>query len=67
MLAYLRLIAWREDDAAFERVVNTPNRGIGQRGLDIIRDTAKRAGTPLWRAAQAAIGDGASGRVAPPR
>ena len=61
VLAYLRLIAWREDDAAFERVVNTPNRGIGQRSLDIIRDTAKRAGTPLWRAAQAAIGDGALG------
>ncbi|MDQ3563877.1 MAG: DNA helicase II [Pseudomonadota bacterium] len=61
VLAYLRLIAWREDDAAFERVVNTPNRGIGQRSLDIIRGTAKRAGTPLWRAAQAAIGDGALG------
>src|SRR5690606_39676943 len=32
-LAYLRLIANRADDAAFERVVNTPPRGIGGRTL----------------------------------
>ncbi|HEC19254.1 MAG TPA: DNA helicase II, partial [Gammaproteobacteria bacterium] len=30
-LAYLRLIANRHDDAAFERVVNTPTRGIGDK------------------------------------
>lgn len=30
-LAYLRLISNRNDDAAFERVVNTPTRGIGDR------------------------------------
>ncbi len=33
-LAYLRLIANRDDDASFERVVNLPVRGIGARTLD---------------------------------
>jgi DNA helicase-2/ATP-dependent DNA helicase PcrA len=40
-LAYLRLIANRADDAAFERAVNTPTRGIGERTLD--RGAATRA------------------------
>ena len=35
--SYLRLIANRNDDAAFERVVNTPTRGIGDRTLDVVR------------------------------
>ena len=34
-LAYLRLVANRHDDAAFERAVNTPPRGIGERTLDL--------------------------------
>ncbi|MGL4693232.1 MAG: UvrD-helicase domain-containing protein, partial [Stenotrophomonas maltophilia] len=33
-LAYLRLMTNRNDDAAFERAVNTPTRGIGDRTLD---------------------------------
>jgi DNA helicase II / ATP-dependent DNA helicase PcrA len=33
-LAYLRLISNRDDDASFERVVNLPARGIGDRTLD---------------------------------
>ncbi|HUK01928.1 MAG TPA: DNA helicase II [Steroidobacteraceae bacterium] len=56
-LAYLRLIANRADDASFERVVNLPTRGIGARSLDIIRERAKGAGSTLWDAAGAAIGD----------
>lgn len=40
-LAYLRLISNRNDDAAFERVVNTPARGIGDRTLDVVRQTAR--------------------------
>ncbi len=54
-LGYLRLIANRDDDAAFERVVNTPTRGIGDRTLDIIRQQARSAGTTLWQAARAII------------
>ena len=52
-LAYLRLIANRSDDAAFERAVNTPTRGIGERTLDEVRRLARGLGVPLWQAAQA--------------
>jgi DNA helicase-2/ATP-dependent DNA helicase PcrA len=51
-LAYLRLIANRDDDAAFERAVNTPTRGIGGRTLDEVRLCAREHGVSLWRAVQ---------------
>ncbi len=50
-LAYLRLMANRADDAAFERVVNTPTRGIGERTLDEVRRLARGARVSLWGAA----------------
>ncbi|MBP6748753.1 MAG: DNA helicase II [Xanthomonadaceae bacterium] len=57
-LAYLRLIANRNDDAAYERAVNTPTRGIGERTLDEVRRRARTDGTSLWKAAAAiATGD----------
>ena len=56
-LAYLRLISNRKDDASFERVVNLPTRGIGAKSLDSIREYAKGAGSTLWEAAGACIGD----------
>ncbi len=56
-LAYLRLLANRDDDPSFERVVNTPPRGIGSRTLDVVREEARGAGTSLWRAAAAVIAD----------
>ncbi|RPE01090.1 DNA helicase II [Candidatus Pantoea deserta] len=49
-LAYLRLIANRNDDAAFERVVNTPTRGVGDRTLDVVRQTARERQMTLWQA-----------------
>ena len=55
-LAYLRLLANRNDDAAFERVVNTPPRGIGDRTLEILRGQARGARTSLWQAAETLIG-----------
>ena len=51
-LAYVRLAAARADDAAFERIVNTPARGIGQRTLDELRAIARRERITLWAAAQ---------------
>jgi DNA helicase-2/ATP-dependent DNA helicase PcrA len=50
-LAYLRLVANRNDDAAFERAVNTPPRGIGERTLDLVRQRARREDHSLWEAA----------------
>jgi DNA helicase-2/ATP-dependent DNA helicase PcrA len=57
-LGYLRLIANRDDDPSFERVVNVPPRGIGARTVEAIRDQARAAGTSLWRAAATLISDG---------
>ena len=50
-LAYMRLIANRDDDAAFERVVNTPTRGIGDRTLELVRARARQEGSTLWHGA----------------
>jgi len=49
-LAYLRLVANRDDDAAFERAVNTPTRGIGERTLDEVRRRARIDSVALWEA-----------------
>jgi ATP-dependent DNA helicase UvrD/PcrA len=62
-LAYLRLIQNRDDDASFERVVNLPTRGIGNRTLELIRDYARANTTTLWRAAGALVGGGLSSRA----
>ncbi|MCV6614212.1 MAG: DNA helicase II, partial [Cellvibrionaceae bacterium] len=51
-LAYLRLIINRNDDAAFERVINTPTRGIGSKTVDSIRLFAREQGSALWQAAE---------------
>lgn len=56
-LAYLRLIANRQDDAAFERVINTPPRGIGDRTLDLLRQLTRDRQITLWQAIQVAIKD----------
>jgi DNA helicase II / ATP-dependent DNA helicase PcrA len=52
-LAYLRLLLNRDDDAAYERVVNLPTRGIGERTVESLREEARAAGTSLWKAAGA--------------
>ncbi|NII12320.1 DNA helicase II [Oleiagrimonas sp. C23AA] len=49
-LAYLRLTANRHDDAAFERAVNTPPRGIGGRTLDVLRQRARSERLSMWDA-----------------
>ncbi|QOL16834.1 DNA helicase II [Dickeya dianthicola] len=54
-LSYLRLMANRNDDAAFERVVNTPTRGIGDRTLDVVRQTARDRQLTLWQATRALL------------
>ncbi|GLX78420.1 DNA helicase [Thalassotalea insulae] len=51
-LAYLRLINNRDDDAAFERIINTPTRGIGNTTLSLVRDAARSMEVTLWRACQ---------------
>lgn len=54
-LAYLRVIANRSDDPAFERIINTPTRGIGDRTIVAIREHAKNNSLTLWDALQQLI------------
>ena len=54
-LAYLRLLANRHDDAAFERVVNNPPRGIGAKTIDNIRIAAREQGRSLWDTARGQV------------
>lgn len=64
-LAYLRLISNRDDDGAFERVVNTPTRGIGERTVELLREQARGMSGSLWRGAEKMIQEGSlSGRAA---
>jgi DNA helicase-2/ATP-dependent DNA helicase PcrA len=54
-LAYLRLIDNRNDDASFERVVNTPTRGIGDRSVEKIREIARAKDYSMWEAARSLL------------
>lgn len=54
-LAYLRLIANHSDDPAFERIINTPTRGIGDRTIVAIREHAKNASITMWESLQQLI------------
>ena len=54
-MGYLRLIANRDDDAAFERVVNTPTRGIGATTLEKLRHNARQQGMTLWQTSKLLI------------
>ncbi|WP_114787835.1 DNA helicase II [Vibrio tetraodonis] len=54
-LSYLRLIANRNDDAAFERVVNTPTRGLGDKTLETLRLAARDRGCTMWDASVALL------------
>jgi len=49
-LAYLRLVTHPHDDPSFERIINTPTRGIGLKTLDLIRELARRENCSLWEA-----------------
>ncbi|OAB61733.1 DNA helicase II [Leptolyngbya valderiana BDU 20041] len=51
-MAYLRLIHNPHDDPAFERVINLPARGIGERTVALIRDHARQHDQPLFEAAR---------------
>ncbi len=50
-LAYFRVIAQPADDLAFERIINTPKRGIGDSTLQTLRQAARALAIPLTEAA----------------
>jgi DNA helicase-2/ATP-dependent DNA helicase PcrA len=50
-IAYLRLIVSPADDLAFERIVNTPKRGLGDKAVATIHRHARATQQPLLLAA----------------
>jgi len=61
-LAYLRLAAAPDDDAALLRAVNFPPRGIGARTLEQLQGQARAEGTTLWQVACAGGVGGKAGQ-----
>jgi DNA helicase-2/ATP-dependent DNA helicase PcrA len=57
-LAYVRLLVNTNDDTAFERVVNFPTRGIGEKTLEDLRHHAKAEQCSLWNAAKILLESG---------
>ena len=51
-LAYLRCVAQPADDLAFERIFNTPKRGLGEATLQLLHDHARRERIPLMTSAR---------------
>ncbi len=56
-LSYMRLMSNRNDDAAFERIVNTPTRGMGDKTLETIRFAARERGCTMWDASIALLNE----------
>jgi DNA helicase-2/ATP-dependent DNA helicase PcrA len=46
-VAYLRVVSQPQDDLAFERIINTPRRGIGTATLELIHTTARARNTSM--------------------
>lgn len=55
-MAYLRLINNLDDNAAFERIVNVPTRGIGEKTLVALREHARANEITLWKATAQLLG-----------
>jgi len=51
-LAYLRLAKNSDDNPSFERIINVPTRGIGQRTVALIRDFSKEHQLTMWQSAE---------------
>ena len=63
VLAYLRLLVNRDDDASFERVYNQPTRGLGEKTMQTVRDLARDLGLSLWDAAKVQLESGLTARA----
>ena len=57
-MAYFRLIVSPDDDLAFERIVNTPRRGLGDKAQQTIQMTAGKKGVSLVEGARIAVDNG---------
>ncbi len=57
-MAYFRLVVSPEDDLAFERIVNTPKRGLGDKAQQTIQLVARENGVSLVEGARLAVENG---------
>ncbi|WP_299597782.1 ATP-dependent helicase [uncultured Tateyamaria sp.] len=57
-MAYFRVVVSPDDDLAFERIVNTPKRGLGDKAQQTIQITARANGVPLVEGARLAVEQG---------
>ncbi len=57
-LAYFRCVVSPADDLAFERIVNTPKRGLGEASLAFCHAIAREQRIPLMAAARLAVEGG---------
>lgn len=57
-MAYFRVVTSPDDDLAFERIVNTPKRGLGDKAQQTIQMTARENGVSLLEGARLAVEDG---------
>ena len=55
-LAYFRVVCQPADDLAFERIVNTPKRGLGEATIRLVHDTARARACPMLQAAADQVG-----------
>ncbi len=57
-MAYFRVVCQPDDDLAFERIINTPKRGVGDKALQEIQIAARSNGVNLVEGARIAVADG---------
>ena len=57
VVAYMRLAVSSKDDNSFERIVNTPPRGIGEKTKNLLREFAKSKKKTLYESIPLAIDD----------
>jgi DNA helicase-2/ATP-dependent DNA helicase PcrA len=58
VISYIRLIVQNDDSLAFERIINTPKRGIGPSTMQEIHQVSRSRGIPMLRAVRQMLEDG---------
>jgi len=60
-MAYFRIVTSPDDDLAFERIINTPKRGLGDKAVQEINRAARANGVSLLEGLRIALADGTLG------
>jgi DNA helicase II / ATP-dependent DNA helicase PcrA len=60
-MAYFRIVTSPDDDLAFERIINTPKRGLGDKAMQDINRAARSNGVGLMEGLRIALDDGSLG------